>query len=363
MRRIFLISTFCCFLYGCSLGPEKPDDQDVWLYANPSSSQLSDSLLLALNNNLESKLYGNINSLVVIREDKLLFENYYDESFRSRTKNLGQASMAVLITALDLLIRDGYIENIQQNIVTFLPEYQSIFNAEPDKELITIEHLLTNKSGLSWVQSNAFPDNLNDLSIMKLQSDWTEYVLSRPLEADPGLRYVPNSGAGVVLARVMENALIDTDLLTYLKEELFGRIDIDEVVWETDPSGTLDGGSGLSLMTLDLTKFGYLLLNGGRWKKARVISNEWIFEITKTTLKLDNTINAGYGWWRFADGVLDLETNDLFFADGGLGQQLYIIPHLEMVVAIHAENYSQGFFNSSTFIFLSVLASLEPNEN
>lgn len=361
MKKIIFIAIICIHS-GCSLGPEKPDDQDVWLYANPSAAQLSDSVLLAINNNLGAKLYGNINSLVVIKDDRLIFENYYDQSYRSRAKNLGQASMAILITALDLLIRDGYIENIQQNIVTFLPEYQSIFNVEPEKEQITIEHLLINKSGLSWVQSNAFPDNLNDLSIMKLQSDWAEYVLSRPLEANPGLRYVPNTGAGVVLAKVMQNAL-GSDLLTYLKQELFERIDIQEVIWDTDPQGTLDGGAGLSLKALDFTKFGYLLLNGGRWKQARVISNEWIFEITRTTLQLDNTINAGYGWWGFADNVLDLEINDLFFADGGLGEQLYIIPHLRMVVAIHAENYSQGFFNSSTFIFLSVLASLEPNEN
>ncbi len=361
MKKLIII-LIIGITYGCSLGPEKRDDQDVWVYANPSKTLLSDSVLLAINNNLDSKLYGNINSLVVIKDNQLIFENYYDQSFRSRTKNLGQASMAVLITALDLLIRDGYIENIQQNIVTFLPEYQSIFDVEPDKEQITIEHLLINKSGLSWVQSNAFPDNLNDLIIMKLQSDWTEYVLSRPLEADPGLRYVPNTGAGVVLAKVMENAL-GTDLLTYLEQELFHKIDVNEVTWDTDPTGTLDGGAGLSLKALDFTKFGYLLLNGGRWKKARVISNEWIFEITKTTLKLDNIINAGYGWWSFADNVIDLEVNDLYFADGGIGQQLYIIPHLQMVVAIHAENYSQGFFNSSTFIFLSVLASLEPNEN
>jgi len=363
MKRFVVISILCSVLSGCSLGPEKPDDQDVWLYDNPSSTQLSDSVLLAINNNIAAQLYGNISSLVVIKNDKLIFENYYDQSFRNATKNVGQASMTVLITALDLLIRDGYIQNIQQPIVSFLPEYQSIFEAEPDKEFITIEHLLINKSGLSWVQSNAFPDNLNDLILMKLQNDWTQYVLSKPLEADPGLRYVPNTGSGVVLARVMENALNGGSLLNYLKQELFSKIDIEDVIWDTDPSGSLDGGAGLSLLALDFTKFGYLLLNGGRWKKARVISNEWIFEITQPTIQLDNTISAGYGWWRFNDGVIDLEINDLYFADGGLGQQLYIIPHLGMVVNIQAENYSQGFFNSSTFIFLSVLASLEPNEN
>ncbi len=362
MKRILNI-LILLILTGCTLGPEKPDEQDVWSYSNPSSTQLSDSILLSIDNNIALKLYGNISSLVVIKEDQLIFENYYDLPFRGTPKNLGQASMTVLITALDLLIRDGYIQNIQEEIVNFLPEYQSIFDAEPDKELITIEHLLTNKSGISWVQSNAFPDNLNDLNLMKLQNDWTAYVLSRPLEADPGLRYVPNSGAGLVLARVMENALGGVDLLTYLKEELFQKIGIDEVIWEMDPSGTLDGGSGLSLKALDFTKFGYLLLKGGRWKNARVISNEWIFEITKPTIQLDNTISAGYGWWKFNDNIIDLETNDLYFADGGVGQQLYIIPHLQMVVTIHAENYAQGFFNSSTFIFLSVLASLEPNEN
>ncbi len=359
MRLLPVILIF--FLSGCLLGPEKPDDQDVWIYARPSEVSLSDSLLLVLDKNIKDRVYDNINSLIVIKEGRLIFENYYDLSYRDRTRNIGQASMTVLITALDLLMRDGYISNIQEPIVTFLPEYQALFDAEPEKEEITIEHLLTNRSGLGWIQSNAFPDNLNDLFLMRFEDDWTEYVLAKPLEAQPGLRYVPNSGAGIVLAKVMENALNGSDLLEYLNRELFQKIDIDEVIWETDPSGTYDGGSGLNMHTLDLTKFGYLMLNGGRWKSERVISAEWIFEISSSRFQLDNTIYSGYGWNQFADGVLALEENDIFFTYGGIGQQLYVIPHLEMVIAINAENLSQGFFNSSTFIFLTVLASLESN--
>ncbi|XOV94165.1 MAG: serine hydrolase domain-containing protein [Bacteroidota bacterium] len=360
--RIVISVCILSFTLGCSLGPEKPDDQDVWIYSNPESTGISDSTILVLDENIRNNVYRNVNSLIVIKDDQLVFENYYDFSFRERQRNIGQASLSVLIIALDLLMRDGYIQNIQQSIADFLPEYQSIFVDDPEKETITIEHLLTNRSGLAWIQSNSFPDNVNDLNLMKLKNDWVEYVLSRPLEASPGLRYIVNSGAGVVLARVMENAL-GSDLLTYLQEELFNKISIKEFTWEKDPNGTLDGGTGLHIKTLDLAKFGYLLLNGGRWKKARIISNEWIFSVTKANIQLDDTLNTGYGWWSFTDGTIELEVNDLFFAAGGIGQQLYVVPHLKMVVAINAENYGQGFFNNSTFIFLSILASLESNLN
>lgn len=350
------------FLWSCLLGTEKPDDQDVWIYSLPEEVGLSDSLLLVLDENIKDEVYSNINSLIVIKEDQLVFENYYDLSFRSRLRSIGEASWPVLITALDLMQRDGFIDGIQQPIVDFLPEYTDLFDQEPEKREITIEHLLSNRSGLGWNQSQALPPNLNDLIQMKNTNDWTEYVLSKPLEAPPGLRYVPNSGSGLVLARIMENA-IESDLLEYLNTELFQKIDIHEVVWDTDPAGTYDGGSGVSLLPLDHTKFGYLLLNGGRWKRERIISQEWIFEMTDSRFAVTNSTNSGYGWWQFADGVLAVEENDLFFTYGGQGQQLYVIPHLQMVVTINGENVGQAFFNSSTFIFLAVLASLESNED
>ncbi len=361
MRLLGYIS-FILFLSACSLGPEKPDNQQIWDYSNPSDTGLSDSIALILNENITNLAYNNVNSLTIIKDDQLIFENYYDNSYRDRKRNLGQISMVFLITSLDLLIRDGYIQNVQEKIVNYLPEYQAIFDANPNKELITIEHLISNKSGLAWIQSNAFPDNINDLNLMKLENDWTSYVLSRPLEAEPGLRYVPNDGAGVVLARLMQNAL-GSDLLNYLEQELFLKIDITDINWETDQTGTLDGSAGLSMKTLDLTKFGYLLLKGGRWQRVRIISNEWVFAMTQVNIELDNSLNAGYGWWRFTDGTLNLPINDTYFAAGGIGQQLYVIPHQEMVVSIGAENYSQGFFNSSTFVFLSILGLLDINEN
>ncbi len=49
----------------------------------------------------------------------------------------------------------------------------------------------------------------------------------------------------------------------------------------------------------------------------------------------------GYHWWRFADADVceNLKTNDIFFAKGAGGQFVFVIPHLEMVVVITAENW------------------------
>ena len=112
MKITFSISCLIC-LSGCVLGPEKPDDQDVWVYSAPSTAGISDSLMVVLNNNIEDDVFNNINSLIVVKEDQLIFENYYDLSFRSRMRNIGQATFPILTTGLDLLQRDGYISTVQ----------------------------------------------------------------------------------------------------------------------------------------------------------------------------------------------------------------------------------------------------------
>ena len=65
------------------------------------------------------------------------------------------------------------------------------------KRAMTIEDLLTMQSGLAWKESGyAYePGSGNDVMAMFTTNDWTNYVIDRPMAAQPGTTFVYNSGA------------------------------------------------------------------------------------------------------------------------------------------------------------------------
>lgn len=347
--------------FSCYVGEELPPDQEVWEYAYPTKVGLDDRSLYELDSLVKEGLYSQINGIIIIKDDQLVFENYYNLSGRNEVRPVGRVTFSILTLALDLFIADGYI-NLDERIQTYLPEYEEIFKDDSLKKLVTVRHLIEFKSGLAWNESLGID---NDLFNMKSQPDWVGYVLSKPMEAPPGLRTVINSGGGMILAKILQNQLENRSLLNYMHENLFSPIGINDVHWEESPNGTLNCSNGLFLKNIELTRIGYLMLNEGRWtNKRRVISRDWVLEITTEKSEVSNNYSFGYSWWLFSDPFnnnwIRLQENTTYFAAGESGQSLYVLPDKNMVICITAENQSVNFFNNSLGLFIKSLESLQP---
>ena len=91
----------------------------------------------------------------------------------------------------------------------------------------------------------------NDINKMKKDSDWGDFIIKKELGSDPDSRTATNSGSGVLLAILMQNLLGSQDLEQYIEEHLFTPIGIEKYNWVRDPSGNLDGATGLFLSDLD----------------------------------------------------------------------------------------------------------------
>ena len=71
----------------------------------------------------------------------------------------------------------------------------------------------------------------------------------------------------------------------------------------------------------------------------------YIEQSTQTHIPVDDGYEYGYQWWRFSDNndiVADLAVNDVYFAAGLGGQYIYVIPHLDLVIATTASNFADG---------------------
>ena len=96
----------------------------------------------------------------------------------------------------------------------------------------------------------------------------------------------------------------------------------------------------------DMAKIGLLCLNKGRYNDKRVVSQQWIEEMTQPrTVESDNFrgMDYGYLWW-----IIDRNTN-IYAAIGNSGNVIYINPKKNIVVSV-ASYFKPTVFDRVDFI-------------
>ena len=71
---------------------------------------------------------------------------------------------------------------------------------------------------------------------MGFSDNWVEYVLNRPMIADPGEVFEYNTGGSHLLAAIV-NVSTGMTPLSFGEEFLFNPIGIDDIYWPTDTEG------------------------------------------------------------------------------------------------------------------------------
>jgi len=372
MKRILKILAFLA-LTSCYISDDVIPDQTIWEYGRPGLEGLSEDDLLDINTRIQINDYADIEGLVIIRNDQIIFENYYNRrdslggvfqiptlSNRNLSNNLGGASLTFALTAIGVA-EDKRLLDLDDAIIDYLPGYNDIFQADNNKSAITIRHLLEHKSGLSWDTSIQPFSFQNDLNEMKASSDWVRFILEQAMEAPAGLRFNLNTASGVLLAKVIEN-VSGQDFETFLKENVLDPLTINTLFIETDPSGNYNAGDGISVSLLDWTKLGYLFINEGIWQGRRVLDSSFVVDATSLQTEISGLYSLGYVWWQFGvnfDQTFGVDHEEIYFIPGEFGQHMYIVPSENMIVSIFAENIFFGFLNPSLTLFTEITYTLQ----
>jgi CubicO group peptidase (beta-lactamase class C family) len=102
----------------------------------------------------------------------------------------------------------------------------------------------------------------------------------------------------------------------------------------------------------DLSRFGLLYLNQGRWNDVAIVPSQWVMESTKAYSETDRTQRKyGYLWW-----ILDPEHwgKDAILASGTGGQHIAIVPEKRLVV-VQVFDLSRGTRGIRTPDFLDLV--------
>lgn len=334
-------------LSGCGAPPAGPDR---WPVAAPETAGLDPTILCAIGPRFEAWKEADIHSVVVIRHGKLVYEHYFagpDETlghpigvvqFDAATRHdIRSIEKSVTSLVLGILIGQGRMAGIDQKVLDALPEYADL--RTPEKDRITLRHLLTMSQGLAWNEDLPYANPLNSETQMDFSPDPVRYALSRPVEAPPGLVWNYSTASATIIAAMALKAT-GQPLDALARTELFSPLGITDYEWAHVPSGQVSP-YGLRMKPRDLAKIGQLVLNHGVWNDQQVVPADWVAAATAPHITAAQAFFYGYQFWLGRSFVLGREI-DWIAGVGYGGQRLFIVPALDLVALVHAGLYTSS---------------------
>ena len=325
-------------LAACS--DEQPAPDAFLDYNHPYYERVNHEILNNLDNDISNNKFGEIHSLIIIRNDQIIYEKYYNGYKREDLHSVGESTQSVLSAMAGIILTDDSSLGLDTPVYRFFPEHEDLIKSVPQKDKIALQHLMTNTSGFWWNEQGGSDEN--NAFLMTRTDDWIRYVLSTPMIREPGHEFNLNSG-NAILAGAIFQKYIGTDLEGYAAKRLFAPLGIKEWNWERTPRGQVNTAWGLSLRPMDFAKIGYLYLKKGEWEGNQIFDRHWPGISTKVRTGSSLYFNYGYFWWRFtyyADINKYVGINDTYFARGHGGQFLFVVPHQQMVIVMTAGNYN-----------------------
>lgn len=264
----------------------------------------------------------NAAAFLVIKDDQVIFEEYLS-GYNDRSKT-NSFSMAKTVTTmlLGIAIEEGFVRDLDQPIVDFLPEFKN----DPFGKTATVRQLSLMNSGYDWDEQYYTP--FSPTVKLYYGDDVSEFTTGRFFSAEPGTFWEYSSAStellGVFLLRALQKPLGDISLSDYLSEKLWRPLGMnDDALWHTDNVGMELTYCCINTNARNYAKLGMLLMNKGRWNGKQLIPEAFIEEM----LKPEGTSYYGLSTW-LSDGQ-----QPAFYAfSGHLGQFIINVPEHNMVV-------------------------------
>lgn len=287
-------------------------------------NNLNKAVFDTINQDICNGKYGNIHSLLVIENNDLVIEQYYNGWKRDRLHFLASNTKSVTSFLIGKAIEQGKIKDVNQKVLSYFPKYAGK-EIDTLKKQISIKNLLTMTAGLKW-------DDETQLHTLQQSNNRLDLALGQPMDTIPGSKYVYSSANSIILSEIIKNTT-GQDISKFAKKNLFEPLGIKEFEWSSR-NGIYDSYGGLLLKPRDIAKFGLLHLNKGEWEGKTIISKEWIEETFCPYIEINHPFYSCYQWQMVKT---DLGFN-VWFIPGNGGQIINIVPALNMVVVINADN-------------------------
>lgn len=306
---------------GSNINDEKYFDSNVIAKGNPVPWQ-KDSLYnkTSLPKNLVQDLKdSNSASFLVIKNGKLVHEEYWDGYNQNSKTNSFSIAKGVTVMLLGKAIEENKIESLHQKYSDFFGNYA---NVEFGKNL-TLGELASMEAGLNWEEDYKSPFLPNAKAYYGKSLE--EAVFLRDFKNEPGKKFEYQSGATQLLGFALRKSMQKT-LADYASEKFWKPLGMEQnAAWTTDDFGMEKAFCCIHSTSRDFAKLGQLFLNDGKFGDMQILDASFV-EKMRTPTKLSNGI-YGMGLWINNDSALKH-----YYFQGLYGQYIIIVPEKNMVI-------------------------------
>jgi CubicO group peptidase (beta-lactamase class C family) len=325
-----------------------------WRKTSPTDAGFAPDMEARLENLISSGRAWKQHGVVVARKGALVLERYdagEDEIWGKATgrvtfgpetlHDLRSVTKSILGLLYGLALARGKVPPPDQALLDAFPEYAEIAT-DPRYRRLTIAHALTMTLGLDWNEDIPYQDPANSEIQMERAPDRYRYIFGRPFMADPGTRWIYGAAATALIGRLIVKGT-GQSLPDLAREALFDPIGIGATAWSNGLNGEPSPNSGLRMTPRDLARIGQLILNRGEWDGRQVVPSDWLDKSFQPYVACDEFRRYGYFWYS-GDIQYGSPPNRPIAhwvgAFGYGGQRLFVLPELDIVVAITAGNYA-----------------------
>ncbi len=256
-------------------------------------------------------------AFLVIQDDTLVYEHYFQGARRSSKILAFSASKSFSSLLVGIALEEKRIRAIDQPITDLIPELGGRGFSK-----VSLENVLDSTSGIDW-HDTGFPTDPQPH--LYYSPDVVPILLGLRLAEAPGTRFAYKSADNQLLALALHRALGKTTIADYFQQKLWTPMGMEfEGSFSLDREGGLEKTfCCLAARPIDLAKFGRLVMRGGDWDGARLISSKW-FE--RAASQADKPFVYRHQWWLPSPGRRDV------LASGLMGQFVYVDPPTRSII-------------------------------
>lgn len=315
-----------------------------------SNSSFDKKKIKYLKGAIDEGVFKKINSIVVIKDGKLLIEEYFNGENRYSLHDPRSVGKSFASTMTGIAINEGFIKSDSQPISSFyqLTQFQ---NFTPSKGNATIKDLLTMSSGFDG--NDEVDNSVGNEENMYPTEDWVKFTLDLPYQDSLKEKWHYFT-AGVVLLGDILNKTVPKGLEKYAHEKLFNPLGISNYKWQYTPQNVPNTAGGIQMSALDFAKYGQLYKNGGIWNSQQILSKTWVEQSLNKQKQILDRDNEYYGYlfWNktFKSNNKDYEA---YYCAGNGGNYILIFKNEPLVIVITASAYGQYYAHSQVTEILS----------
>jgi len=321
----------------------------VWRIGSPETYNIDKVKLDAFFERISE--WENLQSILVIKDDKLILEKYYKNTDKYSAFNTYSITKSFTSALIGIAIKQKLIASETDKMITYFPDYLDRIN-DPRKGDLTLKHLLTMTGGLK-------PEEWWNPSI-----DYA--LLEAPIDTTPGSKFLYYNALPHLLSAIISKST-NLSIKEYAEQYLFKPLEIKCAYWKKDGE-YYSGRSNTYFTPRDLARLGSLYLNKGKINGEQIIDSLWVeksfinysdsdenFFLTDQSLK---QTGYGYLWWIFD------ANNIVYYSAYGAGDQFLLINPLDNTIVVISQIYKETWFEKKEDIDkVSELLSIINNKN